>query len=135
MSDASTPERHSRQLAANSASDERGVPPLTADSSIRAKDSHSVVLADRDVRDNRKPPVPSSDRSPESKTDPKTENARTKDVREEFARITEQVGRDAEAERAFVENKVEMIRSHPRMSEAEKEAAIAELQEALKGEP
>jgi hypothetical protein len=56
-------------------------------------------------------------------------------MREEFARISARVGRDPEAERAFVESKIEMIRSHPTLSEAEKTAAIAELEEKLKGEP
>jgi len=55
-------------------------------------------------------------------------------VREEFARISAGVGRDPEAERAFVEGKIEMIRSDPRLSEAEKLAAIAELEEKLKGQ-
>jgi len=55
-------------------------------------------------------------------------------MREEFARISAGVGHDPEAERAFVESKIEMIRSHPTLSEAEKTAAIAELEEKLKGE-
>jgi len=54
-------------------------------------------------------------------------------MREEFARISARSGRDPEAERAFVENKIEMIRTHPTLSEAEKTAAIAELEEKLKG--
>jgi len=56
-------------------------------------------------------------------------------MREEFARISARSGRDPEAERAFVENKIEMIRTHPTLSEAEKTAAIAELEEKLKGNP
>jgi hypothetical protein len=75
------------------------------------------------------PPVPSNDPSPES-----GKRVPTKDMREEFARISAGVGRDPEAERAFVESKIEMIRSHPTLSEAEKTAAIAELEEKLKGE-
>ena len=64
---------------------------------------------------------------------PSGEPATTGDVREEFARISASVGRDPDAERAFVESKIEMIRSHPGLSEAEKAAAIAELEEKLEG--
>jgi hypothetical protein len=74
------------------------------------------------------PPAPSNDPSPDS-----GERAPIGDVREEFARISADTGRDPEAERAFVESKIEMIRSHPTLSEAEKAAAITELEEKLKG--
>jgi hypothetical protein len=83
------------------------------------------------------PPVPPNDPSPESGEliDPKTgKRVATRDMREEFARISARSGRDAEAERAFVQSKIEMIRTHPTLSEAEKTAAIAELEEKLKGE-
>jgi hypothetical protein len=84
------------------------------------------------------PPVPSNDRSPDSVEliDPKTgKRVPTRDMREKFARISAGAGRDPEAERAFVDNKIEMIRSHPTLSEAEKTVAIAELEEKLKGKP
>ena len=84
------------------------------------------------------PPVSSNDPSPDSGelSDPKTgKRVQTRDMREEFARISARVGRDPEAERAFVENKIEMIRSHPTLSDAEKTAAAAELEEKLKGKP
>ena len=83
------------------------------------------------------PPVPSNDPSPESgePIDRRTgKRVPTQDMREEFARISARSGRDPEAERAFVENKIELIRTHPTLSEAEKTAAIAELEERLKGE-
>ena len=83
------------------------------------------------------PPVPANDPSPESgeSIDPRTgKRVPPKDMREEFARISARSGRDPEAERAFVENKIEMIRSHPTLSEAEKTAAIAELEKKLRGE-
>jgi hypothetical protein len=83
------------------------------------------------------PPVPSNDPSPDSGEliDPKTgKRVKTRDMREEFARISARSGRDPEAERAFAESKLEMIRSHPTLSEAEKKGAIAELEEKLKGE-
>jgi hypothetical protein len=53
------------------------------------------------------------------------------DVRERFARRPEDA--DPEAERAFVESKLEMIRTHPTLTEDEKRAAIAELEEKLRG--
>jgi hypothetical protein len=83
------------------------------------------------------PPVPSNDPSPDSGEliDPKTgKRVKTRDMREEFARISARSERDPEAERAFVENKIEMIRTHPTLSEVEKSATIAELEEKLKGE-
>ena len=84
------------------------------------------------------PPVPSNDRSPDSveMIDPKTgKRVPTMDMREKFARISAAAGRDPNAERAFIDNKIEMIRTHPTLCEAEKTAAIAELDEKLKGEP
>lgn len=49
------------------------------------------------------------------------------DVRAEFERLSRQVPRDPEAERAFIESKIEMIRNDPNLTEAEKEGAIEEL--------
>lgn len=86
----------------------------------------------------REPPVPSDDPSADSieLIDPKTgEPVPTADMRGKFARRSASVGRDSEAERAFIESKIEMIRSHPTLSEAEKSAAIAELEEKLSGPP
>ena len=83
------------------------------------------------------PPIPPNDTPPGSGEliDPKTgKPVPTGDMREEFARISAGAGRDPEAERAFVESKIEMIRSHPTLSEAEKAAAITELEETLEGE-
>jgi hypothetical protein len=82
------------------------------------------------------PPVPSDDPSPDAVelVDPATgERLPTADMRERFARTSADVERDPEAERAFVESKIEMIRTHPTLSEAEKEAALAELEEKLRG--
>jgi hypothetical protein len=80
------------------------------------------------------PPVPPNDPSRDS-IDPKTgRRLPPRDMRAEFDRITAGVGRDPEAERAFVESKIEMISTHPMLSEGEKKAAIAELEEKLKGE-
>ncbi len=49
------------------------------------------------------------------------------DRRAEFARLTAGSRQDPAAERAFIESKIEMIRTDPRLSDAEKEAAAAEL--------
>jgi len=84
------------------------------------------------------PPVPSGDPSPDADDmiDPKSgERVPTKDMREQFARISAGARRDPRAERAFIDSKIAMIRSHPGLSEEEKAAAITELQQRLKGEP
>jgi len=49
------------------------------------------------------------------------------DMRAEFERLSRQVPRDPEAERAFIESKIEMIRNDPHLSKTEKERAIEEL--------
>jgi hypothetical protein len=41
------------------------------------------------------------------------------------------VPRDPEAERAFIEGEIEMIRTHPNLSEAEKKRAIEELRRGV----
>ena len=53
------------------------------------------------------------------------------DLRAEFERLSSQVPRDPEAERAFIESKIEMIRSDHHLNKTEKERAI----EALRLEP
>ena len=50
------------------------------------------------------------------------------DKRAEFERLTQQLPRDPEAERAFIESKMEMIRNDPNLSQREKERAIEQLQ-------
>ena len=51
------------------------------------------------------------------------------DKRAEFERISRQQPRDAEAERAFVEGKIEMIRTDPNLSDEEKHRAIEEIRQ------
>jgi hypothetical protein len=71
-----------------------------------------------------------------SPPDPKTgEPLDFADMREEFERLSRQTPRDPEAERAFIENKIEMIRTDRRMSPEEKDRAIAELRRGLTQEP
>jgi hypothetical protein len=48
-------------------------------------------------------------------------------VRKEFARKAPQTPEDEARTRAFIDGKIDMIRRDPRMTEAEKAAAIAEL--------
>jgi hypothetical protein len=50
------------------------------------------------------------------------------DMRDAFARKTPQTEEDRARARAFINGKIEMIRRDPSMTEAEKAAAIAELQ-------
>ena len=49
------------------------------------------------------------------------------DRRAEFERRSRRTPRDPEAERAFLEGKIDLIRSDPRLSEGEKEREIAKL--------
>lgn len=49
------------------------------------------------------------------------------DMRAEFERLSRQVPRDPEAERAFIESKIEMVRNDPTLSETEKERVIEEM--------
>ena len=49
------------------------------------------------------------------------------DMREEFARKTLQTPQDEAQARAFIDGKIDMIRRDPRMTEAEKAAAIQDL--------
>jgi len=54
-------------------------------------------------------------------------------MREEFARMSADAPLEPDAERAFIESKLEMIASDPRLSEEEKAAAVAELRTKLRG--
>ena len=53
------------------------------------------------------------------------------DMRAQFEALSRQTPRDLPAERAFLDHKIELIRSDPRLSEAQKEQAIAELRQRL----
>ncbi|MFN2588684.1 MAG: hypothetical protein ABR613_11280 [Actinomycetota bacterium] len=55
------------------------------------------------------------------------------DMREHFSKVTKETPRDPDAERAFVEGKIEMIRSDPNLSDEEKAAAIEELRRKVNG--
>ena len=62
--------------------------------------------------------------------EPKTTRgeSRIEDAREKFARKTPQSIGDKERARAFIDGKIDMIRRDPRMTEAEKAKAIADLE-------
>jgi hypothetical protein len=89
------------------------------------------------MRSRAQPPVPPERpaREPHDLSDAEDKPAQIKDMRKRFARVSEDAGRDPEAERAFVESKIQMIRSHPTLTEPEKRAAIAEVEERLRGKP
>jgi hypothetical protein len=53
-------------------------------------------------------------------------------MRAEFERLSRAVPRDLEAERAFIQGKIEMIRNDPHLSELQKESAIEHLRLAVK---
>ena len=65
--------------------------------------------------------------------DPATgEQVSVADLRAEFERLSHQVPRDAEAERAFIESKIEMVRKDPNLSPTEKERAIDQLRRGFR---
>ena len=65
-------------------------------------------------------------------SDPKTaKSVQYADLRSEFESMSRKVPRNAEAERAFILSKIEIIRSDPHLSEDEKKRAIADLQDSL----
>jgi len=81
------------------------------------------------------PPLPSGDVGTRLSglIDPQTGNpVPVADMRAEFERLSHQIPRDPEAERAFLQSKIEMIRNDPHLSEEEKERAIKALQGGVK---
>lgn len=75
------------------------------------------------------PPGPPRDRRPDG-PEPE-EPAPVADMREEFADETARAARDREAERAFLQSKIETLRSHRTRSASGKEEAIAALRREL----
>ena len=57
------------------------------------------------------------------------------DVRAEFERLSRLTPHNPQAERAFIESKIELIRRDPNMSDAAKERAIEELRSGKVSEP
>jgi len=65
-------------------------------------------------------------------TDPATgEPIPAADMREAFSRMSPTDQPEPDADRAFVDGRLEMIRTDPTLTEAQKEAAIAEVLEKL----
>ena len=75
------------------------------------------------------PPVPPDDPENESQmTNSSTGvSVSVEDKRAEFERISRQQPRDEDAERAFIESKIEIIRTDPNLTDEEKERAIKEI--------
>lgn len=72
------------------------------------------------------PPAPPVVEQPD-----KPSGAPIADMRDTFARKTPQTDEDRTRARAFIEGKMEMICRDPRLSSAEKAAAIADLRSRL----
>ena len=66
-----------------------------------------------------------------NKRPPSPAGGRIADKRDEFERISKRSGRDEAAERAFIENKIQMIETDPNLTPKEKEAAIRKLRDQL----
>ena len=68
------------------------------------------------------------DPPPPPKNIERPDKAPIADMRDAFARKTPQTDQDRAAARAFIDGKIEMIRRDPHMTEAQKAAAIADLE-------
>ena len=67
-----------------------------------------------------------------NKRPPSPVGGRIADKRAEFERISKRSGRDEAAERAFIENKIQMIETDPNLTPKEKEAAIRQLRDQFR---
>lgn len=54
------------------------------------------------------------------------------DRRAEFERITRRSPRNRQAERAFIESKMRLVRTDPNLSDEEKQRALADLEQKLR---
>lgn len=57
------------------------------------------------------------------------------DRRKLFERLTRESGRDEDAERAFIEGKMTMVRTDPNLTDEEKQQALDELRRKLEPPP
>jgi hypothetical protein len=73
--------------------------------------------------------------SAEAEGPPAPHGGGIRDRRAEFARQTREGGRDEAAESAFIEGKMDMVRSDPNLSDEEKRQAIEELKRKLEPPP
>ncbi len=62
---------------------------------------------------------------------PPPDGGKIADRRKAFERQTRESGRDEEAERAFIEGKMAMVRSDPNLTDEEKQQALDELRRKL----
>jgi hypothetical protein len=69
------------------------------------------------------------------KRPPPPHGGKIADRRAEFERLSRQSGRDEEAERAFIESKINMIRTDPNLTEEEKQSALEQLERILLRKP
>lgn len=53
------------------------------------------------------------------------------DARAQFERLTRDTPRDTDAERAFLRKRIELLRSLPGLSDEERDAEIAKLEQSL----
>jgi hypothetical protein len=63
---------------------------------------------------------------------PAPHGAGIRDRRKWFERMSRQSGRDEVAERAFIENKMEIVRTDPTLTDEQKRIALDELRRKLK---
>ena len=70
-----------------------------------------------------------------SKRPPSPGGGKIADRRAEFERLSRQSPRDEEAERAFIEGKMEMVRTDPNLTKEEKQRALEELKRKLRPPP
>jgi hypothetical protein len=69
------------------------------------------------------------------KRPPPPHGGKIDDRRAEFERITRRSPRDSQAERAFVESKMRIVRTDPKLSDEEKQRALADLAKKLRPTP
>ena len=67
----------------------------------------------------------------DSQRPPAPEGGDITDRREEFERLSRETPRNPEAERAFIEAKIDLVRTDPNLTEEEKARAIADLRQRL----
>jgi hypothetical protein len=70
-----------------------------------------------------------------TKGPPAPDGGEIADRRKLFERLSRESGRDEDAERAFIENKMDMVRTDPSLTAEEKERALDELRRKLERPP
>jgi hypothetical protein len=70
-----------------------------------------------------------------TKRPPAPDGGQIADRRKFFERLSRESGRDEAAERAFIEGKMEMVRTDPSLTDEEKQRALEELRRMLPSPP